>query len=250
MKGGNFMKAILTSTFGASVKVDGKWIGTAISEENGLRDTMKSIWPEQARVLMIFASPDNYERNDSIYACYKDAFFMSELSVSAFEGCDDRNEAAVEHLSEIDVIILAGGHVPTQNDFLRRLGLKEKLKDYEGIVLAWSAGSMNCAETVYAAPEREGEALDPKFERFIPGLGLTETKIFPHFQSLKDEVLDGLRVIEDITYGDSFGQEFLALNDGSYLMIEDGTETVYGEAYRIKDGKQELICKDGETVVL
>ncbi|MBQ8799612.1 MAG: Type 1 glutamine amidotransferase-like domain-containing protein [Lachnospiraceae bacterium] len=242
------MKAILTSTFGASVKVDGKWIGTAISEENGLRNKVKSIWPEQARVLMIFASPDNYERNDSIYACYKDAFLMSGLSISAFEGCDDRNEAAVEHLSEIDVIILAGGHVPAQNEFLKRLGLKEKLKAYDGIVLAWSAGSMNCAETVYAAPEREGEALDPKFERFIPGLGLTETKIFPHFQSLKDEMLDGMRVIEDITYGDSHGREFLALNDGSYLFIEDETETVSGEAYRIRDGRQELICNNGEAV--
>ena len=46
------------------------------------------------------------------------------------------------------------------------------------------------------------------------------------------------------------GHEFLALNDGSYLMIEDGTETVYGKAYRIKDGCQEQICKDGESVVL
>jgi len=71
-----------------------------------------------------------------------------------------------------------------------------------------------------------------------------------HFQSLKAEMLDGLRVIEDITYGDSFGQEFLAINDGSYLMIEEGTEIVYGEAYRIKDGRQDQICRDGEAVEL
>ena len=52
------MKAILTSTFGASVKIDGRWFGTAISEENGLCDKVKAIWPENARVLLIFASPD------------------------------------------------------------------------------------------------------------------------------------------------------------------------------------------------
>lgn len=243
------MKAILTSTFGASVKIDGRWFGTAISEENGLCDKVKAIWPENAGVLLIFASPDNYERNDSIYACYKESLSLSGLSVSSFEGCDARNEATVEHLDEIDVIILAGGHVPTQNAFFARLKLKERLESYQGIVLAWSAGSMNCAKTVYAAPEIPGEAVDPNFERFIPGLGLTETKIFPHFQSLTEEMLDGLRVIEDITYGDSRGQEFLALNDGSYLMIVDGKETVYGEAYCIKDGCQELICRAGEAIV-
>ena len=42
------MKAILTSTFGASVKIDGRRFGIAISEENGLCDKVKEIWPENA----------------------------------------------------------------------------------------------------------------------------------------------------------------------------------------------------------
>lgn len=176
------MKAILASSLGGSVKVNGKRIPSTLMEENGLLDRIKSIW--------------------------------------------------------------------TENAFMKKLGLKEKLKNYSGIVIAWSAGSMNCAEIVYAGPELEGEAIDSNYQRWISGLGLTKVNIFPHFQSLTEEVLDGLRVIEDITYADSMGHEFLALNDGSYLMIEDGTETVYGKAYRIKDGCQEQICKDGESVVL
>lgn len=55
--------------------------------------------------------------------------------------------------------------VPAQNEFMKQLHLKEKLNGYKGIVIAWSAGSMNCAETVYAAPELEGEAVDPFYER-------------------------------------------------------------------------------------
>ncbi len=243
------MKAILVSNLGTSVKIGDKRIPAPILEANGLQEKIKSIWPEEARVLLIFASPDEYERNDGIYACVRESIPMSGLGYLSFEGCDDRNEAAVEHLDEIDVIILAGGHVPTQNAFFTKLGLKEKLENFHGIVLGWSAGSMNCAETVYAAPELEGEALDPEFKRFIPGLGLTKTNIFPHFQKLRNEILDGQRVIEDITYGDSFGHEFLALNDGSYLVIEDGIETVCGDAYRIKEGHQEQICRDGEVLV-
>ena len=45
-------------------------------------------------------------------------------------------------------------------------------QQYKGIVVAWSAGSMNCADVVYAGPELEGEAIDPLYERWISGLGI------------------------------------------------------------------------------
>ena len=128
--------------------------------------------------------------------------------------------------------------------------LKEKLSDFHGIILAWSAGSMNCAENVYSAPELDGEAINPYYKRWISGLGLTRINVFPHFESLKNEWLDGLRVIEDIAVGDSFGHEFIAINDGTYIVIENGCQRIYGEAYRIKDGIIELICHNGESIVL
>lgn len=62
--------------------------------------------------------------------------------------------------------------------------------------------------------------------------------------------LDGFRAIEDIVYADSFTHELLALNDGNYITIENGMETLFGEAFRIKDGNLEKICRDGEAVVL
>ena len=175
---------------------------------------------------------------------------MSGFSVSSVEMCDARTEEKADDISRTDVIILTGGHVPTQNAFFKKIGLKEKLKGYEGIILAWSAGSMNCADTVYAAPELDGEALDPDFKRWIPGLGITKVNIFPHFEMLRDDVLDGLRVVEDITFADSMGHEILALNNGSYIVVDDDKETLFGEAYRILDGKMELICKDGESIIL
>ncbi len=244
------MTAVLASTLGGSVKENGKWVPSTLMDENGQLDKIKSIWKENAKVLLFCASPDDYVINDSVYYCFGEAFRLSGLSVSSFEMCDDRNEAVLERLDEMDVIALAGGHVPTQNAFMKKLNLKEKLEGYQGILLALSAGSMNCAEIVYAGPELEGEAIDPNYQRWIPGLGLTKVNIFPHFQYLRGEMLDGLQVLEDITYSDSMGREFLALNDGSYLVIEDGVETVYGEAYCIKDGCLKQICKNGEFVVL
>jgi len=244
------MKVMLTSSLGGSIKVNGTRIPDVLIQHNGLLENLKSIWIPDAKVLIICANPDNHEKNDGVYSCLKEALPMSGLSISSIDQCDDRNPGIIENLADIDVLILAGGHVPTQNKFMKQLRLKERLADYKGIVVAWSAGSMNCAEVVYAGPELEGEAVDPLYERWIPGLGLTDINIFPHFQSLKDDYLDGMRLIEDITFEDSVGHEIIALNDGSYIMVDNGQATLYGEAYRIKDRQLTQICKDGESIIL
>lgn len=244
------MKVMLTSSLGGSIKVNGTRVPSVLIQQNGLLDSLKSIWPQNANVLIICADPNDYDKNDSVCDCLKKSFPMSGLSVSSIDKCDDRNPNAVDHLESIDVLVLAGGHVPTQNKFLEQLRLRERLRDYNGTIVACSAGSMNSADIVYAGPELEGEAIDPLYKRWITGLGLTDINIFPHFQSLKDDYLDGLRLIEDITFADSLGHEIIALNDGSYIMIGDGKSTLYGEAYLIKDGKQRQICKDGEFLDL
>ena len=175
---------------------------------------------------------------------------LSELSTSEVLMCDERNKEIIERLPEMDVLILAGGHVPTQNSFMKTIGLKERLQAWDGLLIAWSAGSMNCAEMVYAGPELPGEAINPDYQRWISGLGITNTNIFPHFEALREEMLDGMRLIEDITYSDSIGHEIIALNDGSYIVADNGTETIYGEAYSIKDGEQRQICANGKRMQL
>ncbi len=80
---------------------------------------------------------------------------------------------------------------------MKQLRLKERLLDYNGIIVAWSAGSMNCAD-----------------------------------------------------FDDSVGHEIIALNDGSYILIDDEQTTLYGEAYMIKDRQQTQIYKDGESIAL
>lgn len=243
------MKAILTSSLGGSIKRDGMRIPTPLLGDNGLIEKIKEYWNDDAKILLISASPDEYERNDGIISCLKHSFPMSGLNVSQMFICDRRNEELIEQLNDMDVVLLLGGHVPTQNDFFKKLGLREKLQKYKGLVIAWSAGSMNCADMVYAAPEAPGEAVDPNYKRFIFGLGLTKINIFPHYQDIKEEILDGMRVMEEIVYPDSIGHEFLAMIDGSYIVIDEG-ETLYGEAYSIKDGEMKMICRNGEVLKL
>ena len=136
-------------------------------------------------------------------------------------------------------------HAPVAFDQLR-----EKLRKFDGVVIGISAGSMNSAELVYAQPELPGEATDPNYARFLEGLGLVRINLLPHYQMIKDAVLDGQRVFEDITYADSIGREFIAIPDGSYLLSEQGTAAVYGEAYRIADGTIEKICEENQRRVI
>ena len=199
-------------------------------------------------MLIISADADSLEINDSIRNIFAASFPMSGLYAQQMIICDRRNEEVVGRISEYDVVILAGGHVPTQNAFFKRIDLKERIKDFDGILIGISAGTMNSAETVYAQPELEGESIDEKYQRFLSGLGITTLMILPHYQDIKDDMLDGKRLFEEITFADSYGREFFALVDGSYFMIENGKTTLFGEAYLIKDGRIERICEKDKKI--
>ena len=113
-----------------------------------------------------------------------------------------------------------------------------------------SAGSMNCCDQVYAQPEEPGEAIDPGYQRFITGLGLTDVMILPHYQQVKDNLVDGLRLFEDISIPDSRGQLFYVLPDGSFVLQEGPHRTLFGEAWRLRDGQMEKIAEYGEHVAV
>ena len=242
------MIVYLSSHIGGSYKKDGTRIPTQLSTENGLLESLQKHWKYNSNILIISAHPDSIEINDSIQNIFAVSFPMSGLSINQIITCDKRNEIIVNRLADFDVIILAGGHVPTQNKFFKKLQLKERIKNFDGILIGISAGTMNCAEIVYAQPEWEGESIDKEYQRFLSGLGITDLMILPHYQDIKNDILDGKRVFEDITYPDSYGREFYALTDGSYFFIENGVTTLFGEAYLIKDGTVKQICEKEKSI--
>lgn len=227
--------------------LDNSRLVEGLDSKNKFRENLSRYWKENARCLMISAFPDDVESNIEMQEFFDNALTISGFSVGAVDVWDCRTtDFSRKALHSYDVIFLGGGHVPTQNAFFSAIGLWKKIKGFEGIVIGISAGTMNSANIVYAQPELPGEALDPNYQRFIRGLGLTKVNILPHYQMVKDWELDGMRLFEDITYGDSHGHEFIALVDGSYLLIENGTETVWGEAYVIVNGKCHKLCGENE----
>lgn len=242
------MTVFLTSS--PSGSLDDSHPVDGLDEMNGFAEQLRQRWKPGARCLIIAASPESCGMNDGMAAFFAQAMERAGLSGAAFDVWDARLEwDARERIFSYDVILLGGGHVPTQQRFFGELQLRELLAQWDGMVIGISAGTMNSAETVYAQPELPGESVDPDYQRFLPGLGLTQTMILPHYQMVKDDLLDGRRLYEDITYPDSHGREFLVLPDGSYLLIEDGHETVFGEAWRLSNGCLHRICGTDQSVL-
>ena len=241
----------LTSSPDASFQVDGTWVTGPFTDKNGFLERFRSACPVRPRVLMITATPDEKEKNQEMSQYFTRVFAASKIEVEVMRLLErDTADWLEEWINSSDVIILGGGHVPTQNRFFKDIGLREKIQDFEGVIMGISAGSMNCADMVYAQPELAGEAVDLEYQRFITGLGLTKQNILPHYQMVKDYTLDGMRLMEEITYSDSVGHIFYALEDGSYILCEGGKETLYGNAYQIADGMFTMVCRDGQSLNL
>lgn len=242
------MITFLTSS--PCMKVDGVW---KMDPANDFAENFVGSLKKPCKALFIASSPDDMERTEKHGFEMKDSFENNGLLFSEYIILDRRNqEKAKELVAKADFIILAGGHVPTQNDFFRDIGLRELMQDFDGVVLGISAGTMNAADLVYVHPELEGETQFTDAQRYRSGLGLTKTMVLPHYQMIKNDVLDGLRLFEDVAYADSVksGHSFYCLVDGSYLYGHDGVEELRGEAYLIKDGKLTPISKMGESFLL
>lgn len=198
------------------------------------------------KALFIAADPENTSANDSFSQAVTAAVNAAGGKLEETVVLDTRNASEAETLvGRAEMIILSGGHVPTQNEFFRSIGLKGLLGDFTGVILGISAGTMNSARIVYAEPELEGEATDPDYMRFLPGLGITMTRIIPHFTE-DHSFLDGLDILEDIILPDSIGHRFYALPDGSYIMGDGSMEMLCGDAWLIEDGIIRKISSDGE----
>ena len=215
-----------------------------LNPENQFLDRMYAVLPPNPRVLFVPSNPDDHTGTCRFGADVFCAFAEVGITFSKYTVLDGTNAASAKKLvHSSDLIIFAGGHVPTQNAFLNAIHMRELLRDYHGVALGISAGSMNMADTVYVQPEEPGES-SPDFVRFAPGMALTKYQILPHYQKVRDNTLDGRRLYEDITFADSMGHSFIVLPDGSYIYQDHEETTLLGKAYRLKNGILEQLTPD------
>lgn len=244
------MKCILTSYLDLYDKdEEGNRIAKNFGNQNHILDNIKKYVKKYDNFLFVASNENNNEETD-IYANVTFESFNLTLPFKNYNILDSRNEDKIEELLEnADLIFLCGGHVPTQNSFFNNINLREKIRNTEALIIGGSAGAMNMADIVYCPPEIEGEAMDPNFKKIYKGLGLTSINIFPHYDEIKDDLVDGIHVLNEIIIPDSYKYDIYALNNGSYILIDD-KNYLYGEAYLIKDGKIEMINEEDEVKII
>lgn len=221
-----------------------------LNPENGFEENLRRCLPEHPRCLFIASAPDDPAFTDRVAEEMAACFHEAGLGFSELYKLDRRNQEEAQMLIwKSDFIMLSGGHVPTQNAFFQEIGLRELLRNYQGVILGISAGTMNAADRVYIQPEEPGETV-PEFQRFGQGLGITKFNVLPHYQMVWDKYLDGRRLFEDVTYADSWGECFYVFPDGTYFLIEEGRTLLLGEAYRMADGSMEQISQTGDILLL
>lgn len=222
-----------------------------LNPANGFVRQLMCCIPNPAHGLFISASPSEIELTEAIAQGMKESIAEAGANFLTYRVLHDATaDMAPEWVAGANFIILSGGHVPTQNAFFKRIHLDLLLQGYKGLLMGISAGSMNCAKWVYAMPELDGESMNPFYHRFIPGLGLTNTMIIPHFQKLRYESLDGKRLIEDIAFRDSMNRRFYALPDGSYIYKNGSREQLHGPAWQVANGRLSVANHEGEVLIL
>ena len=223
----------------------------AIFEKNGFREELLRQLNGEVRGLYVTSSPDDFHGSE----CASEGMFTAlqncGINIVSWTLLDRRNITRAHRLvRESNLVILGGGHVPTQHRFFLEMFLREALLVYEGVLLTISAGSMNCADEVYSIPELPGEVRDPNYKRFFRGMGLTSIQILPHYYEWKDFVLDGMKIYNEVAAKDSMGKRFYVFTDGTYLYSMFGYEEIRGEAFLMENGIFLKICEDGQKVLL
>ena len=242
------IKCMLTSTMDLSDKDEnGNKISKVFDNKNKKLDTIKKYVKKYDNFLYVAATESEYEVNDFYAKVVFDSFDMT-LPFKNYQILDSRIKDMESVIKNADLIYLSGGHVPTQNKFFNNINLRELIRNTNAFIIGVSAGSMNCADSVYGPPEYEEEVLDPSYQKFYRGLGLTHLNIFPHYDEIKDEILAGKSTINDIVLPDSYDRDIYALNNGSYILIDDNVY-IYGETYLFRNGKIKKICDDEMSTV-
>lgn len=233
------MKLFLTSEIGATIKLNGKRCAGKIDNRYGFLDLLKNHLTRTERMLYLSAYAEDQLSISEWFSNTIEALKNEGILFGESVLINGKNAHLLKALlADTDVVFLSGGHLPTQNRFFADIHLKEMLTNYDGIIIAQSAGSMNCASTVYVCPEIPGEAMDPDFHRFRSGLGLTDLRVIPHYNKNRHMLLDGMRFYEDIIAPDTFCVPLYLLMDGSFFYIEDNHPPVsYGEIFRFYQGK-------------
>ena len=242
------IKLFLTSSLDCYRKTPNGKEATKCNNSNHFVDRLKVYTKKMTNFVFVASNPDGANKTDEYSNIIVNALNLDGFGIENLIVLDHRFDGDVEKaILSADCVFLSGGHVPTQNAYFKEIGLKQILEKYSGIVIGQSAGSMNCADIVYAQPESEEEFYDKSFKKLIPGLGLTKIKVMPHMNRAKIDQIDGTTTY-DMCLKDSKTIAHYGISDSGFIEIVNGKEISYGPTVLFNDGRCVELCIQGQSV--
>ena len=240
-------KIFLTSNLNHYHKIANKKIANEINNTNGLVGQLKKTINRFDTIVYIASNPSDIEKVTEYSNLLFEALKLSDIAFKNYYILDDRTKHNVtNYIKQADLIFLSGGDTYIQNQFFNEMNLKYLLKEYNGVIIGQSAGSINLAENVYNSPEN-GTNSEPVH---FTGLGLTEINIEPHFNIEPSNFNELENYQRDNILGESLSKTIYALCDESHIFETDNSIVVYGQSYIIRRGIISLLCNNKESFII
>lgn len=201
---------------------------------------------EVNKITFISACPNDLEKSQDKVASIINNFSKLGINFNRVELLlnGDSDEEIKNKLENADIIFLLGGNPLEQYNFMKDKNLINFVKDYNGIIMGISAGSMNLSKMVLMLSVSEEYPETVIYE----GLKLVPFSIFPHFNinSLKAGKIDmgyGQKfIMEDLIDASQCVDEVYCLPDRCTLIIENEKMKILDdECFVIKNGLIEKI---------
>ncbi len=162
-------------------------------------------------ICFIASTFDNIDSNDIYFI--KEIEFFKNIGISFKDEVliDSRisKEYAKEIIKNSDIIFLMGGNPYLQMKSINEYGLKNIIKNKDGIIIGVSAGSINMATHVCYKDEKILE---------YDGIGLADINIYPHLENSSEYIKE--------LYEVSALRSLTALPNDSFIRISDTLEYV------------------------
>ena len=130
---------------------------------NRLPENLSRFWEKNARCLVISAFPSDIPSCIEMRESMERSIRVNFPDIACLDIWDDRTEDfSGKILDTYDVVFLGGGHVPTENAFFRKIGLRKSMHKFDGLVIGISAGANRFQSARRQPARRQTEFLQPK----------------------------------------------------------------------------------------
>lgn len=156
---------------------------------HGLGDMIKAELSDTKSIVYIVGSPKNPKKIQKAEETYEPSFrdHFRKIGIVFDESHiikpDTNSENAKKWIDESNFLMLMGGDPFDQKEMCEELGIIDNIKNYQGVMMGYSAGAMLMSKYIIITPCSEEY---PDFH-IAEGLNFDDLSIYPHNNTLSEE---------------------------------------------------------------